>query len=208
MRIGFIGAGTLTKTFGRHLINAGHEIIVSNSRGPETLADFVADLGRGAAAGTKKQAADCDVVILATNWVNIPEALTDIDWHGRILIDATNAHMDRKPDISPEGVNRSIAALKGRSSSEIVAELAVGARLVKSISNMPMAWIQDFSASKPKTVIFTSGDDNEAKKIVIDLIDSLGFVAIDLGSLAQGGAMHQVGAPLSGLDLHFVRRLR
>jgi 8-hydroxy-5-deazaflavin:NADPH oxidoreductase len=208
MRIGFIGAGTLTKTFGRHLINAGHEIIVSNSRGPETLADFVADLGRGAEAGTKKQAADCDIVILATNWVNMPEALTDIDWHGRILIDATNAHMDRKPDISPEGVNRSIAALKGRSSSEIVAELAVGARLVKSISNMPMAWIQDFSASKPKTVIFTSGDDNEAKKIVIDLIDSLGFVAIDLGSLAQGGAMHQVGAPLSGLDLHFVRRLR
>jgi 8-hydroxy-5-deazaflavin:NADPH oxidoreductase len=68
MRIGFIGACTLTKTFGRHLINAGHEIIVSNSRGPETLADFVADLGRGAAAGTKKQAADCDVVILATNW--------------------------------------------------------------------------------------------------------------------------------------------
>jgi 8-hydroxy-5-deazaflavin:NADPH oxidoreductase len=208
MRIGFIGAGTLTKTFGRHLINAGHEIIVSNSRGPETLADFVADLGRGAEAGTKKQAADCDIVILATNWVNMPEALTDIDWHGRILIDATNAHMDRKPDISPEGVNRSIAALKGRSSSEIVAELAVGARLVKSISNMPMAWIQDFSASKPKTVIFTSGDDNGAKKIVIDLIDSLGFVAIDLGSLAQGGAMHQVGAPLSGLDLHFVRRLR
>ena len=198
----------MTKTFGRHLINAGHEIVVSNSRGPETLEGFAADLGRGATAGTKTQAADCDVVILATNWVNVPEALKDIDWHGRILIDATNAHVDRKPDVSREGVNRSIAALNGRSSSEIVAELAVGARLVKSISNMPMAWIQDFSASKPKTVIFTSGDDSEAKKIVIDLIDNLGFVAIDLGSLAQGGIMHQVGAPLSGLDLHFVRRLR
>jgi hypothetical protein len=208
MRIGFIGAGTLTKTFGRHLINAGHKIIVSNSRGPETLAGFVADLGPGATAGTKIQAAESDVVILATNWVNVPEALKDVDWHGRILIDATNAHVDRKPDVSPEGVNRSIAALNGRSSSEIVAELAVGARLLKSISNIPMAWIQDFSASKPKTVIFTSGDDNEAKKIVIDLIDSLGFVAIDLGSLSQGGVMHQVGAPLSGLDLHFVRRLR
>jgi predicted dinucleotide-binding enzyme len=105
-------------------------------------------------------------------------------------------------------VNRSIAALKGRTSSELVAEMAAGARLVKSISNMPMGWIQDFSSQKPKTVIFTSGDDNEAKKIVIDMIDSIGFVAIDLGSLAKGGAMHQVGAPLSGLDLHFVRRLR
>jgi predicted dinucleotide-binding enzyme len=50
MRIGFIGAGTLTQTFGRHLINAGHEIIVSNSGGPETLAGFIADLGPGATA--------------------------------------------------------------------------------------------------------------------------------------------------------------
>jgi predicted dinucleotide-binding enzyme len=69
MRVGFIGAGTLTKTFGRHLINAGHQIVVSNSRGPETLAGLVAELGPGAAAGTKKQAAESDVVILATNWV-------------------------------------------------------------------------------------------------------------------------------------------
>ena len=208
MRIGFIGAGTLTKTFGRHLINAGHEIIVSNSRGPETLAGLVADLGAAATAGTKKQAAESDVVILATNWVNVQEALKNINWHGRILIDATNAHMDSKPDVSLKGVNRSIAALNGRTSSEMVAEMAPGARLVKSISNMPMAWIQDFSSNKPKTVIFTSGDDSEAKKTVIDLIDSVGFVAIDLGSLAKGGALHQVGAPLSGLDLHFVRRLR
>jgi 8-hydroxy-5-deazaflavin:NADPH oxidoreductase len=208
MRVGFIGAGTVTKTFGRHLINSGHEIIVSNSRGPETLAELVAELGPGATAGTKMQAAECDVVILATNWVNVPEALKDIDWHGRILIDATNAHIGPKPDISRDGVNKSLIALDGRNSSEIVAELAVGARVVKSISNMPMAWIQDFSTHKPKTVIFTSGDDSEAKKIVIDLIDSIGFEAIDLGSLAEGGAMQQLGAPLSGLDLHFVRRLR
>jgi 8-hydroxy-5-deazaflavin:NADPH oxidoreductase len=208
MRVGFIGAGTVTKTFGRHLINAGHEIVVSNSRGPETLAGVVADLGPGATAGTKTQAADCDVVILATHWVNVPEALKGIDWHGRILIDATNAHLGPKPDISREGVKRSAAALQGRTSTEMVAELAVGARLVKSISNIPMAWIQDFSSRKPRTVIFTSGDDSEAKKIVVDLIDSIGFVAIDLGSLATGGALHQVGAPLSGLEFHFVRRLR
>ena len=116
--------------------------------------------------------------------------------------------MDPKPDISLAGVTRSRAALKGRTSSELVAEMAPGARLVKSISNMPMAWIQDFSKQKPRAVIFTSGDDEEAKRTVIELIDRLGFAAIDLGSLAIGGAMHQVGAPLSGLDLHFIRRLR
>jgi 8-hydroxy-5-deazaflavin:NADPH oxidoreductase len=210
MKVGFIGAGNVTRTFGRHLITAGHTIVVSNSRGPETLTDFVADLGPGATAGTKQQAAECDVVILATLWVNVPEALKGIDWRGRILIDATNAHVDAKPDISLAGVTRSRAALHltGRTSSELVAEMAAGARLVKSISNMPMAWIQDFSPSKPRTVIFTSGDDIEAKQLVIELVNSTGLVAIDLGTLAIGGAMHEVGAPLSGLDLHFVRRLR
>jgi 8-hydroxy-5-deazaflavin:NADPH oxidoreductase len=208
MKIGFLGAGNVTRTFGRHLINAGHTIVVSNSRGPETLADFVADLGPGAIAGTKEQAAECDVVILAVHWVKVREAVKGTDWRGRILIDATNAHMDQKPDISLAGVTRSRAALKGRTSSEMVAEMAVGARLVKSISNMPMAWIQDFSPQKPRTVIFTSGNDNEAKQLVIELVNSTGLVAIDLGSLAIGGAMHEVGAPLSGIDLHFVRRLR
>jgi 8-hydroxy-5-deazaflavin:NADPH oxidoreductase len=208
MKIGFIGAGTVTRTFGRHLLTAGHTLVVSNSRGPETLAGFVADLGPGAIAGTKQQAADCDIVILATRWVSVADALKGIDWKGRILIDATNAHMDAVPDIGLAGVTRSRAALKGRTSSEMVAELAAGARLVKSISNIPMDWIQDFSATKPRTVIFTSGDHIEAKKLVIELINSTGFVAIDLGSLAKGGAMHEVGAPLSGLDLHFVRRLR
>jgi len=208
MRVGFIGAGNVTGTFGRHLINAGHTVVVSNSRGPETLADFVAGLGPGASAGTKQQAAACDIVILATNWLKVPEALKDIDWRGRILIDATNAHADAKPDISLEGVIRSRSALNGRRSSEIVAEMAAGARLVKSLSNMPMAWIQDFSPNKPRTVIFASGDDAEAKQSVIELINSTGLVAVDLGSLAMGDAMHDVGGPLSGLEFHFVRRLR
>ena len=47
MKVGFIGAGKVTRTFGRHLIAAGHTVVVSNSRGPETLTDFVADLGPG-----------------------------------------------------------------------------------------------------------------------------------------------------------------
>ena len=208
MQIGFIGAGTVARTFGRHLIIAGHKIVVSNSRGPETLVDLVAALGMNATAGTKQQAAACNLVILATNWVNVSAALEGIDWRGRILIDATNAHMDTEPDISLAGVTRSRAALNGRTSSALVAEMAPGARLVKSISNLPMEWIQDFSQEKPRTVIFTSGDDKEAKRMVIELIDGLGFVAIDLGSLAAGGAMHEVGAPLSGLDLHLVQRLR
>ena len=80
MKVGFIGAGNVTSTFGHHLLTAGHTIVVSNSKGPETLAKFVADLGPGAIAGTKQQAAGCDVVILATHWVSVPDALKAIDW--------------------------------------------------------------------------------------------------------------------------------
>jgi 8-hydroxy-5-deazaflavin:NADPH oxidoreductase len=208
MKVGFIGAGNVTATIGRHLINVGHTMVVSNSRGPETLGKFVVELGRGAMAGTKQQAAECDIVILATKWVNVPEALKGVDWRGRILVDATNAHVDSKADLSLAGVTRSRAALKGRTSSEVVAEMAVGARLVKSISNMPMEWIRDFSPNKPRTVIFTSGDDAEARQRVIELINSTGFVAIDLGPLRTGGAMQELGAPLSGIEFHFVQRLQ
>jgi predicted dinucleotide-binding enzyme len=208
MKVGFIGAGNVAGTIGRHLTKAGHTIVISNSRGPETLGQFIAELGPGAVAGTKQQAAECDIVILATKWVDVPEALKGVDWRGRILVDATNAHMKSEPDLSLAGVTRSRATLKGRTSSELVAEMAVGARLVKSISNMPMEWIRDFSPNKPRTVIFTSGDDAEAKESVIELINSTGLVAIDLGPLRTGGAMQELGAPLSGIEFHFVQRLR
>lgn len=71
-----------------------------------------------------------------------------------------------------------------------------------------MAWLQDFSKDKPKTVLFTSGDDAQAKRVAIDLLAGAGFAPIDLGSLREGGELHEVGAPLSGLDLRLVRRLR
>lgn len=207
MKIGFIGAGRVATTIGRHLIGAGHEVVLSSSREPEALAGPVADLGPAASAGSRLDAAECDVVILATTWADAAEALKGIDWRGRILVDATNAHMGEKPDVSATAVARSVAALEGRTSSEIIAEMAPGARLVKSISNMPMAWIQDFSPQKPKTVLFVSGDDQNAKALVVELVNSTGLVALDLGSLADGGAMQQLGGPLSAVELHFVRRV-
>jgi len=210
MRIGFIGAGNVTKVMGRHLLNAGHTIAICNSRGPETLGALIDELGPGATAETKDEVVRSDVVIIAVRWVQAEEALRGVDWNGRILIDAMNAHAELEGDTSLEGVTKSRAVLArtGLTSSELVAQWAPGARLVKSISNMPMEWITDFSADKPRTVLFTSGDDAEAKYLVIDMLNDVGFAAIDLGSLAVGGAMHQVGAPLSGLDLHFIRRLR
>lgn len=210
MRIGFIGAGNVGRTIARHLIAAGHQATMSNSRGPESLQGLAGELGPSAEAGTREEAARCGLVILCVHWRHAQEALQGLAWSGQVLVDATNAHIDDPPDISLAGVTRSRAALAktGRTSSELVAEWAPGARVVKSISNMPMEWIGDFSRTRPRTVIFTSGDDAEAKRVVIDLLDGAGFAAVDLGPLREGGALHEVGAPLSGLDLHLIQRLR
>lgn len=197
MRVGFIGAGNVGRTIARHLINAGHQVVMSNSRGPEWLRGLVEELGPSAEAGTKEEAARCGVVILCVNWRHAQESLEGVVWSGQILVDATNAHIDDPPDISLEGVTRSRAALAktGRTSSELVAGWAPGARVVRSISNMPMEWIDDFSDNKPRTVIFTSGDDAEAKRVVIDLLNEAGFAAIDLGPLREGGRCMRLARP-------------
>ncbi|AXL92878.1 NADP oxidoreductase [Streptomyces sp. CB09001] len=210
MRIGFIGAGRVTQVMGRHLLNAGHTIAVCNSRGPETLAGLVKELGPGATAETKAQVVESDVVVVSVRWVHAEEALQGVDWTGRILVDAMNAHAEHEGDVSLAGVTKSRAVLAetGSTSSELVAGWAPGARLVKSISNIPMEWIEDFGADRPRTVLFASGDDAEAKHLVMKMLDGAGFATVDLGSLAVGGAMHEVGAPLSGLELHLIRRMR
>jgi 8-hydroxy-5-deazaflavin:NADPH oxidoreductase len=206
MKIGFIGAGNVGATIGRHLLIAGHQIVLSNTRGPESLSSLVKELGEGAEAGTKEDAINCDVVVLVTHWVHVRQALEGLTWRGQILIDATNAHEKMPADFSPAGVARSIAALGDKTSSEIVAELAPGARVVKAFSNIPMRWIQDFSKEKPRTVIFVASDHLDAKDVVVSLINDIGFVPVYTGNLAAG-RIHQVGAPLSGLDLNLIQRL-
>jgi hypothetical protein len=90
MKFGFIGAGVVAQTIARHVLPFGHEVLLSNSRGPDTLADVVSNLGRGPSASTPQQAADQDVVVLSVDWANVPRALASIpDWSDRTLIDAT-----------------------------------------------------------------------------------------------------------------------
>ena len=207
MKVGFIGAGNVATTIGRHLLNAGHSILLSNTRAPQSLSKLVEELGKGAEAGAKEDALSCDVVILATYWIDVRQALEGLTWHGQVLVDATNAHQKKPADLSPEGIARTVAALEGRNSSEIVAGLAPGARVVKAFSNIPMEWIQDFSGQKPRTVIFVASDHPDAKDVVVSLINDIGFAPVDTGDLAAG-KIHQVAAPLSGLDLRLIRRMR
>lgn len=190
--IGIIGAGRAGQALSRTALRAGRQVLIANSRGPESLASVVATLGAGT-AGEPAAVAGCPIVALAVPWERIPAALDGLSWSGEIVIDATNALLF--PDLQP-------APLGGRTSSEIVADLVAGARLVKAGNTMAAETLgADPSDGGGRRVIFVSGDDAPAKVAVVTLFEAAGFFAIDLGDLVTGGQMQQVGGPLAGHNL-------
>ena len=146
-----------------------------------------------------QQVAEQDIVVLATKWHTVQSVLFAVpDWKGRILVDTTNRVTSYTPVI--------LGDISGRTSSEIVADLAPAAKVVKAFNSVPMIWLTDFSPSKPKTAFFVSGDDADAKKVVSGLVDEIGFCSLDLGSLAVGGRLYQLGGPLLGVNLSLIDR--
>jgi len=195
MNIGIIGAGGIGQAFAAHVARAGYEVIVSNSRDPESLAGLVRQLGPRAKAGTRQEAARADVVVVAVQWEHLRAALSDLPaWNGRILIDATN------PVLEP---GFRLAELNGSTSSEIVASMTPGARVVKVANTLLRAALAaDPKQAGGRRVLFMSGDDAAAKADVSGILDKGGFATIDLGGLASGGRLQQFpGGPLPTLNL-------
>ncbi len=185
--VGIIGAGHIGQALARTARRAGREVVIANSRGPESLAPVVAALGEGVAAGTVVQAAAAGIVAIAVPWTNVPAAVTGLHWDGQTVIDATNAWN---------------ADLGGRTSSEIVADLVPGARLVKAANTLAANDLAaDPHEAGGRRVIFVSGDDAPAKASVVELFDAAGFFPIDLGDLPTGGRMQQLGGPLPSHNL-------
>lgn len=193
--IGIIGSGNIGSAFARALARNGIEATIANSRGPDSLADLVRELGPSIRAGTREDAAAKDIVLVAVNWTKLPAALADLpDWKSRIVIDANNPI--EAPLFKP-------AELNGRLSSEVFSTLVPGARVVKAFNHLLAALLEsDPNAEGGKRVAFYSGDVASAKAEVSALIDKLGFFGIDLGSLAVGGKLAQFpGGPLPALNL-------
>jgi predicted dinucleotide-binding enzyme len=185
--LGIIGAGRIGQALARTALRAGRRAVISNSRGPESLAPVVAELGDGVSAGTVAEAAAAEIVAIAVPWPNVPDAVDGLQWNSRPVIDATNAfNVD----------------LGGRTSSEIVADLVPGARVVKAANTLGAAVLAaDPHEAGGRRVLFLSGDDEAAKAAVAELFDTAGFFVIDLGDLATGGRMQQVGGPLPSQNL-------
>jgi predicted dinucleotide-binding enzyme len=180
-----IGA-TAAKLF----VRAGHEVAVSNSRGPDTLRELVSELGPGGRGMTADEAARwAEVVLLAVPWRN-PAALPAVDAvAGKIVVDAMNPYQSdgSVTDLSP-----------GTSSGETQKRLP-GARIVKAFNTI---WFEHLAQlGRPdlpvddRHAIFVAGDDEDAKRVVMKLIEEIGFGAVDTGSIADSRSQ-EPNAPL------------
>ncbi len=180
MDIGIIGAGNIGGTTARLFIDAGHNVAISNSRGPDTLRDLVARLGPGARAVTAAEAARFGEVVLVAIPLKDYTALPADDLQGKIVVDAMNYYPGRDGHYPRLDSGET-------TSSEMLAAHLPGSRVVKAFNTI---WSEHLKSKGNKTApvekrraIFISGDDPEAKAIVSKLIEDIGFGSYDLGSL-------------------------
>jgi predicted dinucleotide-binding enzyme len=186
--VGIVGTGRLGRAMARVALRAGRPVVLANSRGPDSLVDVVAELDDRVTAGTVEHTSAARIVVIAVPWPRVPEAIRGIQWNGRIVIDTTN-------DFNGTELN-------GTTSSELVASLVPDARVVKAANTLRA----DVLAADPQEaggqrVMFVSGDDADARSQVATLFADAGFSSIDLGSLATGGVLQQVGGTLAGANL-------
>ncbi len=187
MNIGIIGSGNIGANAARLFAESGHEVAVSNSRGPESLQDLVDEIGPNARATTVEEAADFgEVVLVAIPFFARDTLPSGLD--GKIVIDATNYYPGRDGDVDFDGLT----------SSESPARNIPGARLVKAFNTMYYETLakEGRSEGEDRLVLFVAGDDKEAKATVSGLIEEIGFEPMDTGSLRDGGRKQQPDSPI------------
>ncbi|WP_224995249.1 NADPH-dependent F420 reductase [Cesiribacter sp. SM1] len=194
MEIGIIGAGGIGQAFAKHMAKAGYEVLLSNSRGPESLTSVAEQLGVNVKAATLEEAAQAELTFISVPWSKVEEVLKGLpSFKHRIVIDATNPILPgfKKADLGK------------KTSSQVVAELLPGAKVVKAFNTLLREVLDaDPNEGGGNRVLFYSGDDVDAKKVVGEMIRKAGFFGIDLGDLATGGRLQSFpGGPLSTLNL-------
>lgn len=211
MSIGIIGAGNLGSNFARALARKNIPAMLSSRRGPKALGELASQIGPSIRATSVADAAQADTVLIALRWVDLEPVLRPLpSWNGRIVIDATNPVAFLDPE-SPEARDpeNPLAAygikaidLQGQVSSEVVAKLVPGARVVKAFNHLQVELLPLPRTADGQRVLFYSGNDADAKARVASLIAQLDFAGVDLGTLGVGGRLTQVpGGTLATLNL-------
>lgn len=198
MKIGIIGAGKIGATAAKLFVDAGHEVAISNSRGPETLRGLVSELGNKAKAVSVEEAAKFGDVILVSIPFGKYKSLPADVFKDKIVIDSNNYYPSRDGDFPELDEGKT-------TSSELLASHLRGARVVKAFNTIWFEHLQSQGNTKlpveGRRAIFFAGDDAEANHVVSKLIEEIGFAAVDTGSLHEGGKIQQPGTPIYNREL-------
>lgn len=195
---GFIGSGNIGSTVARLATAAGHDVVLSNSRGPETLADLVAELGEHARAATPEEAAKAGDVVVVTiplkAYRDVPvEALA-----GKVVVDTMNYYPER--DGQFEALDDG-----STTSSELLQAHLPSSHVVKGFNNIFFQHLRDLAqpllpaGSEGRSALAVAGDDAGAKETVRKALDAIGYDTLDLGGLAEGWRT-QPGQPAYGTE--------
>ena len=179
---GFIGSGNIGTTVARLAVAAGHDVVLSNSRGPGTLADVVAELGPHARAATSAEAARAgDVVVVTIPLRSYPQVPVE-ELRGKVVIDTMNYYPQRDGNI-PELDDESTT------SSELLQAHLPDAKVVKGFNNIfsqHLAALPRPAGAEDRSALPIAGDDRAAKQAVSELLDEIGYDTVDLGPLSEG----------------------
>jgi predicted dinucleotide-binding enzyme len=180
--IGLVGSGNIGSTIARLAVDAGHEVVLSNSRGPETLTALVDSLGPRARAATPAEAAEAGDIVVVTVPLKAYRAVPVEPLRGKVVVDTDAYYPER---------DGHIAALDDESTttSELLQAHLPEARVVKAFNNIYFAHLgtlQRPAGDPERSVLPIAGDDETAKRAVADLLDSIGYDAYDVGPLREG----------------------
>lgn len=196
MKIGIIGAGNIGGTLTRRLSDLGHEVTVANSRGPESLEDLAEETG--ATASTIYDAArKGDIVVVTIPMKNIPQLPRDLfkgTSKGVVVVDTSNYY--------PRERDGRIEAVEAGMPESIWVEQQLGRPVVKAFNNIYAQHLMELGKPKGapgRIALPVAGDDETAKRKVMDLVEELGFDAVDAGSL-EDSWRQQPGTPVYATD--------
>ena len=182
MTIGLIGAGHIGSQVARLAVTAGHDVVVSNRRGPDSLADLVKELGPHARADTPEGAAKAGDIVVVTvplkNYRDVPVA----PLAGKVVIDTNNYYPQRDGHI-PELDNESTT------SSELLQAHLPSSKVVKAFNHIQAAHLTAHNqppGTPNRRALVIAGDDAQAKATVAGLLDQFGFDVLDAGPLSEG----------------------
>jgi 8-hydroxy-5-deazaflavin:NADPH oxidoreductase len=193
--LGLIGSGNIGSTVAKLAVDAGISVVLSNSRGPETLADLVAELGPLARAGTAEEAAAAGDIVVVTIPLKAYRQVPVEPLRGKVVIDTDNYYPQR---------DGSIAELDDESTttSELLQAHLPDSHVVKAFNNIFFKFLATLgrpSGSPERSVLAIAGDDADAKRRVTELLDQLGYDAYDAGPLAEGWRFQRDTAAYAGL---------